>query len=899
MSAHDDRNRHGLRRALHITPAPNDVREDVDQELRFHLEGRIEDLMARGMSREQAELEARRRFGDAERIGAELATIDSAMQRRQRLGDQWSALSRDVRFAIRGMIARPGYTAVVALTLGLAIGANTAIYSAVRSILLRPLPVEGLDRVIAMRVDMPKLELLGTQMSPAEIIDWTKRDDVFEGFTGVAAGSATLTASGEARRISTARTLGDFRTVFQLRPAIGRFYDPGESESGKHRVVVLSHALWRELFAGDPGVLGKSIVLNDVSYEVVGVMAEDFRYPRRATLWMPHEVTPRTFEPGQRGTLIMTPVARLKPGITAERLQQAIGSELKAWETRYGRAGYADPASYRIHTIPIADFLSGELRPVLLALLGAVMVVLFIACANVASLQLVRTTGRAKEIAVRAALGAGRWPIVRQFLVESLALAVLGGLLGVGLGMIALRLLSQWDGSEFQALRDVRLDGSILALTAGITLLAGLVFGVVPAWRASRVSAQDTLKSSGNRGASLGAGRHRFLQGAVIAQVAMSLVLLLGSGVMVRSLSRLLDTDPGFDAGRTVTMQLSVPRSRYPWARRPALYEEVLARLKALPGVAAVALAGALPFSDLNPDSSPFQIPGAPPLPDGQQRHANALPVSPDYFRALGIPLRGRSFTNEDREGSPLVVIIDEQLAKQYFPNEDPIGKVIDHYNDRQATDLTIVGVARSINQSELGAPHKAIVYYPLAQQPWEAMGVIVRSSLDPDRVVTSVREVIRSVDPLLPLFDVQTMPARVERSLGARRLAVTVLGGFAGLALLLAMLGTYGVLNYSTSQRTRELGIRMALGAEPGNVVGMVLRSGLTLAAIGLAVGVVVYVAVGDRLLSALLYGVGARDPLTLIGGVALLAAAAGLACWIPARRAASVDPAVTLRVE
>ena len=886
----------GLRRALHITPAPGAVRDDVDQELRFHLEGRIEELMARGMSREQAEAEARRRFGDPERIGAELETIDTAMQRRQRLGDHWSAFRRDIRLAFRGMRGNPGYTAIVALTLGLAIGANTAIYSAVRSVLLRPLPVAGIDRVVAMQVDMPKLELMGTQMAPAEIVDWAKRDDLFEAFTGVSGGNLTLTGSGEARRIAVARTLGDFHGVFQLRLALGRFYEVEASQPGQHRVVVLSHSMWRELFAGDPAVLGKSVVLNDSAYQVVGVMAEDFRYPRRANLWMPSVLTPRVFEPQQRGTLIMTPIARLRAGITPERLEEGMRQELAAWDERFKQRGYSDANVYRIRTLPIADFLSGQLRPVLLALLGAVMVVLFIACANVASLQLVRTTGRLKEIAVRAALGAGRWPIVRQFLVESLTLAAVGGVVGIGLGIIALQLLARWDGSEFQALRDVHLDGPVLALTAGVTLVAGLLFGVVPAWRASRVSAQDALKAGGNRGASLGAGRHRFLQVAVIAQVALTLVLLLGSGVMVRSLARLLDTDPGFNPASTVTMQVSPPSTRYSWSRRAALYQQLLQQLRALPGVEVAAFTATLPFSDMGLDSSPFSVPGAPPLPDGQQRHANAIPVSPDYFRAMGIPLlRGRDFTDADGPGAAPVVIVDQQLAKQYFPGEDPVGRVINHFGE----GLTIIGVASSIYQSELGAPYKAVVYYPLFQQAFPTAGIVIKTGLDPSVIVPAVRSAIGAIDPLLPIYDVARMPARVERSLGARRLAVTVLGAFAAVALLLAMLGTYGVLSYSTSQRTRELGIRMALGAQPGDVVTMVLRNGLTLAAIGLAIGALVYIGIGGRVLSALLYGVGARDPLTLAAGMLILAAAALLACWIPARRAAAVDPAVTLRLE
>jgi putative ABC transport system permease protein len=625
-------------------------------------------------------------------------------------------------------------------------------------------------------------------------------------------------------------------------------------------------------------------------------MAEDFRFPRRANVWMPYVLTPRAFEPGQRGTLIMTPIARVQPGMSLERLDSAIRGELSAWAERMQLDRYANEAAYRVRLVPIANFLSGELRPVLLALLGAVMVVLFIACTNIASLQLVRTTGRAREIAVRSALGAGRWPIVRQFLVESLALAALGGVVGVVVGMLALRMLTQWDGSDFQALRDVRLDGAVLGLTAGVTLLAGLVFGVIPAWRASRVNAQEALNASGSRGASLGVGRHRFLQVAVIAQVTMTLVLLLGSGVMVRSLARLLATDPGFGAANIVTMQISPPPTRYRGGRITALHQQIVERLRALPGVEAAALTATLPFSDMGAGSSTFLVRGAEPLPDGQQRHANAIPVTPDFFRAMGIPLRrGRAFTDVDGPEAPRVVIVDEQLANQYFPNENPVGRVIDHYG----SGLTIVGVAGSIHQSELGAPYKAVVYYPLYQMSFPTSGIVIRSPMDPGVITSAVRDAVSSMDPLLPIYDIQTMPARVERSLGARRLSVTVLGGFAALALLLAMLGTYGVLSYSTTERTRELGIRMALGAQPGDVVTMVLRNGLMLVTIGLAAGVIVYLGIGARLLGALVYGIGAGDPTTLAAGVATLAGAAVFACWVPARRAASVDPAVALRTE
>ena len=883
------------RRAFRLLHAGR-VRREVDAELRFHLEGRVEELMAQGLPRDEAEAEARRRFGDPARIGAELEVIDGEMERRRRLGEWSAGLWRDVRFAWRGMAARPGYTAVVALTLALAIGANTAIYSAVRAVLLRPLPVAGLDRMVALRVDMPRLELLDGSMSAGEVVDLGARADLFEGVTGILGANVTLTGRGEPRRIAVTKTLGDFRTVFGVRPALGQFYAPGASTPGSHRVVVLSHGMWQELFGGDPAAVGQTLVLNDSAYQVVGVLPRDFAYPRTAAAWAPFALTERELSPQRRASLIMTPVARLRAGVTPAQLGERLRGELRRWQERYPQNAYGDESAYRVRVVPFVEFLAGQLRPVLLALLGAVTAVLLIACANVASLQLVRTTGRAKEIAVRGALGAGRWPIVRQVLVESLALAAVGGVAGVLLGTLALRLLSRWQGAEYDALRSLRLDPGVLALTAGVTVLAGVLFGVVPARHASRVRAQEALKDGGGRGASLGARRHRFLQGAVIVQVALTVVLLLGSGVMVRSLSRLLATDPGFRAAGVLTMQIAPPPTRYKYAERPALYERVAERVRALPGIEAAALTSTVPFSDMILDSSPFTVPGAPPLPDGQQRHANAVAVTPEYFRALGVPLlRGRPFTDADRAGAPPVVIVDERLATHYFGAENPVGRTIDHFGQ----GLTIVAVVRSLTQSELGAAHKATVYYPYAQMPFPWAGIVVRSALPAATAGAMVRAAVRDVDPALPVHDVQTLPARIERSLGARRLAVAVLGAFAGLALLLALLGTYGVLSYSTSQRTRELGIRIALGAQPRAVVAGVLRSGLTLTGVGLVVGVAAYVGVGGRVLAALLYGVSPRDPATLTAGVALLSVAAALACWIPARRAARVDPAVTLRAE
>ena len=889
----DDRERlGGARRAFRLPSSHGQLDAQLDDELRFHLEERIEELMAQGMSREDAEAEARRRFGDVDRIGAECQTIDITTERQRSWGERLQAVSRDARLAWRGMVARPGFTVAVVLTLALAIGMNTAIYSAVRSVLLRPLPVEGLDRLVVLNADLLKLDLLGTGLSAGEVQDLSERTELFQAITAVNGGNAFLGGQTEPRRVTIARTMGDFAGVFGVQPHLGRFYDAAASKPGSENVVVLSNALWREL-GSDLSIVGQQITLDDRSYDVVGVMPPGFAYPRNTALWRPYPLTERALSPQRRATLNMTPVVRMRDGVTIERVAAALPAELTRWSERFPQSFYGDGSAYRITTTPLVEVMAGQLRPILLVLLGAVVFVLLIACANVASLQLVRTMGRVREVAVRAALGAGRWAIVRQFAIESLLLALLGGVLGVALGAAALRLLARADVGRYEALRTVRLDGPVLALTAGVTVLAGLLFGAVPAWRASRVSAAGVLRDAG-RSASHGGARSRFLQLAVVTQVALTLMLLLGSGVMVRSLTALLSTDPGFRGEQVVATQIAPPSNRYQDGQMLALYDRTVARIRALPGVQAAALTSMVPFSDMALDSSPFSIAGAPPAADSAQPHANAMAVTPGYFEAMGVQLlRGRDFSDADR-GTP-VAIVDDALARQYFPGENPIGRRIDHYGFE---NVTIIGVARSVDQTQVADEHHPTIYYPYSQltYPWSA--VVVRSTLPTGSVITMVRQALREIDPQLPVYDAQAMPERIAHSLGARRLAVTVLGAFAALALVLAVLGTYGVLSYGTGQRTRELGIRLALGARPGEVVGMVLRGGLLLAGIGLVVGFVGYLGLA-RLLQAVVFGVSPRDPVTLAVGATVLAAAAVAACWVPARRASRVDPAISLRTE
>ncbi|HEU4564418.1 MAG TPA: ABC transporter permease [Gemmatimonadaceae bacterium] len=800
-------------------------------------------------------------------------------------------LLQDVRYAIRSLARQPAFAAIAILTLALGIGANTAIFSAVNAILLHPVEAPRLDRLVVIQDDMPGLQFRNAQLSPSESEDLFARTDLFSASGAYTGGTATLTGAGEPRRLRAAWTMGRFFDVFAVRPHLGRFYRAEESEEGQHQVVVLSYGLWQELSGGDPSFVGRTIEIDARPYQVIGVMPREFRFPRTAQLFMPKLMNAAWRSPDRRATLTMQFVGRMRDGLTMERLRAGLDDEARRWHERWDY-----PAEYQhaLVTLPFVQWLAGELRPILLVLLGAVGIVLLIACANVASLQLVRASRRAREIAVRAAIGAGRGRLVRQLLVESGVLALAGGLAGLWLGTMLVQGLAAWAPAGYPELQMLRLDGSVLAFTAGAAVLAGLLFGTLPAWRAGQVDAHEVLRESG-RGLSGGLGKSRFLRGSVVAQVALALVLLLGSGVTVRSLARLMAVDPGFRPEHAVTMRIDLPKARYARLEQAQAFEDqLLERLRAIPGVEAVGATYGLPFSDQG-NSSPFDIIGEPPLASGQ-RHANMWFVDGDYFRAMGIQLlRGRAFEPTDRDGSPWVAVIDEQLAKQYFPGQDPIGRRIS-----QGPEATIIGIVRSVKSSELGAPDKATIYYTYRQATWVLgnFAFVARGTIPADRLAAEMRGAATQIDPQLVAFDVQPMTERIAQSLGSRRLAMMVLTGFAALSLVLALLGIYGVISYGTAQRTREFGIRIALGARPGDVTGMVLRQGALLAAVGMTLGTLAYLATG-RALSALLYGITPTDPLTLAAGILLVLPIALLACWLPARRASRVDPVEALTVE
>ncbi len=869
-----------------------DVRADVDDEIAFHLQGLVDDYIARGLPPDEARRAALARFGDRKRIATAMHAL--AMQREitMRRTEWLDALGRDLRFALRQLRKRPGFTVATLVTLALGIGANTAIFSAVNSVLLHPVPARDLSRLTFIEENIAPLNLFHDRLDPSEAMELTSRTDLFEASAGLIGTTLVLSRRSDAEQLTATRTLGQFFALFGTVPYLGRFYRPDESRNGQDKVVVLAYDLWRSLGA-DPALVGSSIELSGDSYQIIGVAPPGFRYPRGVQVWMPYPVTPQTLE--NHGRMITTALVMPRPGVSPAQLQSQLAIEADKLHPRTGNSSgqsVVGRADFFFTTQGFVSRLAGPLQRVLLVLLGAVAFVLLIACANIASLQLVHGTVRAREFAVRAAVGAGRGAIVRQLLIENLVLALSGGALGIVTGTVLLRLVARAGAAQMPALEHMHLDGAVLAFTAAATVACGLLFGLVPAWRAGRVDLHEALKDA-NRTSSLGARKHRLLGSAVVLQVGLALVLILGSGLMIRSLARLLAQDPGFRSAQVSTMRLTLAGPRYADSRQTTIfYDRVLDQLRAMPGIDAVGLVSELPFSGTN-DSSPFRVIGRDTDRNAAPPHANLHTVGGDYFEAMGIPLiRGRVFDRTDARDATPVAVIDAQLAHQYFPNEDPIGQRIN-----QGPDVTIIGVVGSVSQGELGEHAYATVYYPQHQHDWyRNMFLTVRSQLPLSAILPTVRTVVKSTDPTVPVYEARTLTERIGSSLAPRRLTMVVLSGLAALSLLLAVFGLYGVISYAVTQRTTEFGIRAALGAGPSRVRAMVVREGMVLALAGIAVGLL-GAAASTRALVALLFDVSPHDPLTFTGSAVVLGLVAAVASYIPARRATRVSPVEALR--
>jgi putative ABC transport system permease protein len=811
-----------------------------------------------------------------------------------------NTLLQDLRYGARMLLKQPGFTAVAVITLALGIGANSAIFSVVSAALIKPLPYREPDRLVQFWETNPLKNWTQATVAPANLFDWQKQNQVFEEIAaymgsdkkGPTLSGLQMESNGEPERIKALYVTGSVFSVLGVNAMIGRTLRDEETWQGKHTVAVLSYGLWRRRFGADPEIVGRKIMFNGRDYEIVGVMPPDFYFPsKEAELWLPMGWNYSQIAQLRRPHFLRA-VGRLKPGVTLGQAR----SEMAAIASRLERQYPDTNTQMGVGLGPLKEWIVSDVQLPLIVFMVAVAFVLLIACANVVNLSLSRSAARSREVAVRSALGAGRGRIMRQLLNESLLLALTGGAIGLLLAVWLKDLLLAFSPGDIPRFDEIRLDWRVIGFTVGITLLTTLLTGLAPALSLSKPNLTSALKEGGQKG---GVGQGGRLRGAlVVAEIALALVLVVGAGLMIRSFRQLQQVDPGFDPNNVLSLSVSLPESKYPEdAQQRAFFDQAEQRIRRLPGVAAVgstttpALTGSNWTSDATIDGRP---------PEDYVREIRHKVITPDYFRAMGITLlRGRFFNESDNDKSRPVIIVNATLARRHFPGEDPIGKRIKVGKPHiQNPWQTIIGVVNDEKQDGLGAKVEHEDYQPLLQNAQGQMTLIVRTVTDPQSLIGAVREEIRALDRSLPLYGVKTMRAAIYESVARERFITLLLIVFAALALALASVGVYGVMSYSVTQRTHEIGVRRALGAQTRDVLKLVVAQGGKLAAAGVAIGMISAFAL-TRLMKTLLFGVSATDPVTFIAVALLLTIVALLACWIPARQATKVDPMVALRVE
>jgi putative ABC transport system permease protein len=820
---------------------------------------------------------------------------DALLLQPRRLEDE---MFQDLRYGARMLRTQPGFTLIATLTLALGIGANTAIFSLINAVLLRALPFPQADRIMTIWAEAPADGIAKQSVAPGNYADLKAQQTVFDKMAALTRSEMNLTGMGEPEKLEGFAVLEpEMLDILGVKPALGRLFLPGEYARGANKVVLINHGFWRQRFGGAADVIGKELTLNDEKFVIVGVLPANFQFLNpAASFWAPAGFSQQMLAYRFAHNLL-TVIARLKPG-GAEAQAQA---EVKTIMRRIAQDHPAEAGRLSAFVQPLREHLTGDARRPLLVLLASVGFVLLIACANLASLLLARAGARRKEIAVRVALGAGRLRIVRQLLTESALLASVGGLCGLLVAVWSFALLRQLIPQGLAASVTLGLDGQALAYTLGLSLLTGVLFGLAPAWQATRMDVNVALKQSGSRS---GAGHNRLQSAMVVGEVALALVLLIGAGLLIQTFYRLRQVDVGFRVENTLTLQTRVSRARYTdHAKRTSFYQQTLERVRELPGVVSAAYASRQPLASLRGIYT-LTIEGRS-AQGGVAMEADHRQISPEYFATLGIPLRqGRAFDERDTLRTEPVAVVNETMARRFWPDESPLGKrfAIDEDGAPASHPLTIIGVVGDVKHRGLEYDIRPEFYLPHAQVDYNIFSIpsylIVRTAGDPLSLAAAVRLAIHSVDPSLPAAEVRTMESLIDEMVAQRRLRMTLLAAYAGLALSLAAVGIYGVLSYFVTQRTAEIGIRVALGARANDVLRLVLRRGMRLAIVGVGLGLIASYAV-TRLMKSLLFGVSATDPLTFGGVALLLTGVALLACYLPARRAMKVDPLVALRRE
>ena len=811
------------------------------------------------------------------------------------------SLLQDLRYAVRCLRKRPGFSLVVIFTLALGIGANTAIFSVVHAVLLSPLPYQEPDRLAVLWAKNEKKNLTQWPVSYLNMVDWRAQNQVFEHLAAIRNESFSLTDRDEPERVNALRVSVNIFSVLGVKPVLGRDFLPTEEQPGNAAVVMIGYGLWQRRYGGDPHLIGQTLTLDGKTYTAIGILPPWLKQPgvtytnlqpSGADVWIP--LVPNANEQNRTFANLRV-IARLKPGATLARAQSEMDAITRRLEEQYPDSN----ANFSAVVEPLHAYLTGRMRLALWILLGVVGCVLLIACANVANLLLARATARQAEMAVRTALGATRWQLIRQLLTECMVLSLSGGLLGLLLAYQGVALLTSLSANSIPRVEEIGISREVLLFTLLISVLTGVIFGIVPAFRASQIQLTEALKE-GKKGAAGGLRHRRLLGTLVVVEIALALVLLTGAGLMMRSFRSVMELDPGFDPHHVLTIFTPLPVANYKdQAQQFRFYERALERIKVVPGVQSAAGIFKVPL--VGAASVNFTVQGQP-VPIGQEPSADYRTISSDYFRAMGMRLQaGRAFNERDTAEAPEVVVVNEELARRFWPGEDPLGKRLQIAADKTRW-REVVGVLVNAKLDEIENPVAPAIYVPFRQNSWRnallISSLIVRVDGDPRSLIPAIRQELRSIDPSLPITQIRTMEEIVAGSISQRSFNTALLVVFALVAGVLAVVGIYGVMSYTVTQRTHEMGIRMALGAQRSDILKMVTGDGAKLALLGIGVGVGAAV-ISTRLMASLLFGVGATDPLTFVVMALLLAAVTLLASYIPARRAAGTDPMTALRYD
>ena len=796
-------------------------------------------------------------------------------------------LVRDGRFAVRQLLRTPGFTIVAVLTLAIGIGATSAMFSVVNGVLLKPMPFKDPGKLVRVHEQVPQYGRFS--VAPATFLDWRAQNTTMERIAVYGSTSSTFAWQEGPERVQGANVSWDLFDLLGVAPAVGTGFTADQDKPGANNVIVISHGLWQKRFNSDPAIGGKSVTVNGTPVAILGVMPAGFYYPsRQAEFWRPIAINPAN---APRGAHFLGVIARLKAGVSLEQAQL----EMKAISERLAKQYPDNSAGESAEVIALLDQVVGRIRPALVTLFAAVAVVLLIACANVANLLLVRAAVREKEIAIRTALGAGRARLAMQMLVESAILALTGGALGLLFAYLLIPAIQKLGSTSVPRVLDVGIDARVMAFTAAASFLTAMLFGLAPAWQVTRRRGAIALKEGGR--SSITSGGRWVRSGLLVAEVALSIVLLVGATLLLRSFARITSVDPGFKSEGVLAFQVGLPQATYrDEAQRIAFFDRFLGELSAMPDVRNAGIVQSLPLRGDYVLS--VAVVGRPKAEPGKELSANHRVVTPGYFQTMGVQLvKGRLLQDQDREKSPLVCVIDEAFVKRHFPDENPIGRALDIGNG--STNVEIVGIVGDVRYSALGDAPNPTMYVPFKQDVFNQMWVVARTSGDdPSRLIGGMRSTLRGIDPALAAFSITPLATVVDESVAQQRFSMMLLAMFAGIALFLAAVGLYGVVSYAVSQRTREIGLRMAMGAEPSNIVQMVLGGGMKLALLGVAVGLAGAFAL-SRYIETLLYQVAPSDPTSYAGTAAILLAVAALACYVPARRAMRVDPLVALQTE